>query len=271
MNSDGSLSVEEIKKINIEMLSKIDKFCADNSITYFIYYGTLIGAIRHNGFIPWDDDIDILMPRESYNRFIRMFKDDSCYVGHCMVSPNYPCSYAKVIDKSTISMVNYADYNYDMGISIDIFPLDKAPDNNDEFNKTIKRILNLRKRRKIVAFSFKSDLPVYKKIIIKILQITVYRNDTVNSIARTIEEESLRYNKSHTNYVCSFHTPYGAKEKNDLDKFKDLTRHDFESIKVNIPTQYDYLLRKIYGDYLTPPPKSERISRHGNNVYYIEK
>ena len=146
------LSLEEIKQVELEILHYIDKVCKENGITYYLDCGTLLGAVRHQGFIPWDDDIDILVPRKDYEKLFGILKDDNCYK---MIwyknSPNYPLPYAKVCDCSTITEEREdqkVKTNY--GVFVDIFPLDNYPD-----SKIVREmyILRLKMNRLLWAYA----------------------------------------------------------------------------------------------------------------------
>ena len=119
------ISADELKEIQLNLLNNIDHFCKSNGIQYFLAYGTLIGAIRHDGFIPWDDDIDIAMPRPDYDRFIKKFNAYSkdYQVEDYSITDNYPTPFAKVIDTRTeMRMTLYNQRS--SGVYIDVFPID---------------------------------------------------------------------------------------------------------------------------------------------------
>ena len=124
------ISLNELRKIQIDILDKVHNFCIQNNITYFLSSGTLLGAIRHGGYIPWDDDIDLYMPRESYERFINIYKDDSHDTRVITLYNNkeYYYPFAKVEDTNSIVIENVPE-KFNIGINIDIFPIDGVPNN----------------------------------------------------------------------------------------------------------------------------------------------
>lgn len=131
------IKVEELKQIQLDILKFVDKFCKENNLKYFLAYGTLLGAVRHKGYIPWDDDIDIIMFREDYEKFVTTFKDVNYKVFATEVNSKYPYPFAKVGDTRTYYMEEIKDV-IDTGVNIDVFPLDYLPENR------IKDICNKR-------------------------------------------------------------------------------------------------------------------------------
>ena len=136
----SEISLEEMKQIEVDILLNIDSFCKENGIKYGIGYGTLIGAVRHHGFIPWDDDIDIWMPRPDYDKFINYYQDPT-YQLQCMEKGGYYRTYAKVFDTRTI-ITN--TNNKDMGIFVDIIPIDGLPSNEDTARKYLSKMVKIR-------------------------------------------------------------------------------------------------------------------------------
>ena len=115
---------EEFKKTQFDILISVDRFCKAHGIRYFLAYGTLIGALRHGGYIPWDDDIDISMPRPDYERFIKLYnkeKDKGYYVVSPSLDPSYPNAFAKICDPDTC-IIEFSSLKYDIGVNIDLFP-----------------------------------------------------------------------------------------------------------------------------------------------------
>lgn len=119
-----TIDIKELKKIQLGLLNALDDYCVQNDLTYYLAYGTLIGAIRHKGYIPWDDDIDVMMPREDYNKFIANFNNDKHAsnvkaISH-EIDTDYYLSFAKLINKSTV-MQEEVNSDYQIGVYIDVF------------------------------------------------------------------------------------------------------------------------------------------------------
>ena len=139
------LNMNEIKRIELDVLLNVADFCEKNGLTYFLAYGTLIGSIRHKGFIPWDDDIDIMMPREDYNRFMQIFNDEMKETPYFAVNPcsnQSSQSFVKVGNKNTIKLEPEYSYKGAM-IDIDVFPIDGMPANEAEYDGWYKKMYQI--------------------------------------------------------------------------------------------------------------------------------
>ena len=135
---EENLKLEEMKKVEIEILKKIDEVCSENNIVYSLAGGSAIGAVRHKGFIPWDDDIDIMMLREDYDKLQNVMNDKD-YKGIKLLSinndENFPYPYMKAVSLNTTGKEIGIDKIKDYGVFIDIFPVDKVPTDGKKFNK----------------------------------------------------------------------------------------------------------------------------------------
>ena len=120
------IDIEELKKIQLDILIAVDDFCSKNNIKYFLSFGTLLGTIRHRGYIPWDDDIDIIMLRDDYNRFLETFNHSYYKVNSIQNNPTYFLAFAKVTDERTV-MQEEIVYPTEYGVYIDVFVVDGVP------------------------------------------------------------------------------------------------------------------------------------------------
>ena len=140
------IGIEELKSLQVDILKKIHSFCEEKNLRYFIAYGSLIGAIRHKGYIPWDDDIDIVMPRKDYDLFINSFNGnvDNLHVLCPENTPSYYTPYANVCDKRTIlDEFHLTHFGIDVGVKIDVFPLDNVPEDSCQYKHLIDKMRRL--------------------------------------------------------------------------------------------------------------------------------
>lgn len=264
------LSNDEIKKILLSLMTKIDKLCRENDLQYQLFAGTLIGAVRHKGFIPWDDDIDIVMPRKDYNKLAEIVNKSNLGIKYISyeTNKNYPYAFAKVYDTSTIIKVNDYREISDLGLYIDIFPLDnQCPD-----LKTAKK--DCIKLQWLNAFIFESDLLRYrrtsKKIYHEIPKIFIYPIAKLTGTElwlRKMDRLAQKY-KNTSSPFCGvnvdphFHTVFRK------TYFSKSIECDFEGHKFYIPIGYDKILKINYGDYMKLPPPKQRVSEHNLIAYY---
>ena len=262
------LTDKELKKlqsIELEILVEFDKICKKHNLKYVLVGGTLIGAIRHNGFIPWDDDIDVSMLREDYNKFVEIQKKelnhDKYYLQSMETNDKFGLPFAKLRRKNSIycESTNPIDKN-EQGIWIDIFPIDKVSNNKI---LAICDFIKVFYYRNIIAFKldFKFASKGIKKLILDIIKFNskFYNIDKVKKKYYKILE---KHNRKNSNRVINHGGVYLLKEITDKKMFTDTIRHEFEKHKFTIPKDYDEYLTQIYGDYMQLPPKEKRVSHH---------
>ena len=250
------IDIEKYKKIIFNILCDIDSICRNNGIKYTLYAGTLIGAIRHNGFIPWDDDIDIIMDRENYDKFLSVKNELSDkYNFVCPMDDNklmFPRA-MKVFDKT--SCIKEIDVPYFEGPFVDIFFTMGLK------YKSIKR--NLMYTRKYRYFCRMYEI---KRGRIQVDKASRFMNKIAFINSKFYSEDKLKkiilkYQNYNNNLdVCT--TSFGGNYVLKKNYFKDLIEHDFESKKFFISKDYDEFLKKLYGDYMTLPPEENRVCKH---------
>lgn len=262
------IELDELKKLQINILDVVHCFCQKHNINYWLDAGTLLGAIRHNGYIPWDDDIDIGMLRPDYERFGKIFNtENNRYKFLCVENSAEFCyAYGKVLDTETV--LYEPDKNgKKLAVNIDIFVYDNAPDDDVVVDKMYKKSKFYRGCN--VARSQNSDnIPgIKRKLAFSFLNIAL-RPFPKNYFARKMSNNSQKYKNSDTKRVGNF-TSYSVFtcEKSVFDSFSD---HIFEGKMYKIPIGYDKWLKAFYGDYMELPPIEKRISTHSFEAYMLK-
>lgn len=273
------LSVNDIKKKSLEIVIDVDSFCRNNNIRYSLAYGSLLGAVRHKGYIPWDDDVDLMMPRDDYERFCREYKSD--HFSLACSSNNSKCfiSYARVYDSKdtfSTSLWPWLKPEKGVGVWIDIFPIDAVSDNYDEYCKEYKIIQHYYRMQGIArgalanldrVYSLRSNLKVLAKRVLFLGGLI-----SPNSFTVKMSLEAFKKDYSETIHCaqlmcsqCPADEYYYLKEW--FDDFIDI---EFEGKLFRSIRQYDAFLTVAYGDYMTLPPVEKRTRHHGTVKYYFK-
>ena len=268
------LNLKQIQNEELNMLKIILEFLKKYDIKYFICGGTAIGAIRHKGFIPWDDDIDIMIPRPDFEKFQKIVKengkklnDDLEVISYDLGNMSFP--FCKIGNKNLLLdevCVQEENQNY---LWIDVFPIDGLPENQKEIERFYKKVLKMRKCL-IISCSNKKHLIHYCKIKIYIIPKLIMRfflKNKKDKIAKRYSEFIKKYNYENSRYVGVVAWGYGSQEKLHKEKINDFTC-DFEGLKVNLLECYDEYLTNLYGDYMLIPPIEKRFD-HRLIVYKI--
>lgn len=266
------LTTEQYKLIELNLLKKFDGFCKEHKIEYCLAYGTLLGAIRHNGFIPWDDDIDIMMTRHEYDKFLSLRNDPKLTFG--VISPeidgNYYAPYCNIYDKDTLLIEEgNCHRGFNLGVKIDIFPFDKVPENNSNYNK-LRRYSNW--INKLMAWkrwplsAYRSPVSFIRASMVKAVLLLVPYAFLQRMIAYNAKKRYLR-DSGYCDNLC--YNPYNQ-SKFPFKCFNTITHHQFEDCIFPIPTDYDLVLKSIYGDYMKLPPVEKRVTHHTFKVYKIK-
>ncbi len=265
--------MKEIKAIEIELLKEFDSFCKQHNLRYCLTQGTLLGAVRHKGFIPWDDDVDISMFRPDYDKLIKLADEmpESCRFFSRENLPYHSRLYGRICNMDYVSVDAYYSEKTCGYFGIDLFPIEAVPSSEEEYNKLAKKIKIL---RQMFIFSnsalFKGDgflrafiikpLPI---IICKILgakRIYKWYMDAVSKISFD-EADSL-------SLICAVYT---YKEKFPKSDYLDLEEIEFEGLKLPAVKNYDAYLKQLYGDYMKLPPEEKRVAHHTFKIYKLIK
>lgn len=262
-----SVSEQEKKKLQLveaKILDEVDRICKKHDLKYGLAYGTLIGAIRHNGYIPWDDDLDICMPRADFERFREICKtelDSRFFYQTQSTDSEYYHLFDKIRMNNTIFRETFlSDKNIHHGVYIDIFPIDNIPDDINERRKQFKKFHFYRTGLMVKYLNLQARTGK-KKIFAAILR-AIYLPFSVQYLYNKAIEISKQYSNQNTNEVMSFYSPYKERDIFEREVWSRFEYHEFENSKYLIPSEYDLILSKIYGRYMELPPKEQQITRH---------
>ena len=265
---NGELTPEQFRKmqlIELDMLKEFDRVCNENNINYVVIGGTMLGAIRHKGFIPWDDDADICMLREDYEKF-KLVKDklnhDICFFQDHTTDPEYRWAYGKLRRTGTKYVrLGQEHLKCETGIFIDVFPLDDLPKSlpgqmiQDFYCFCCRKILWAEVGKKACGgikklwFSLLSKIPTHYVFSL----LNVYIKKSSNKRDRLVR--TLCYTS-----IGKLYYKHPLKERYGMPKkwFTERARYDFENIQVWGHKDYDTVLTFWFGDYMTPPPEGKR-------------
>ena len=258
------LTLIEIKAKLGEILKYFFHFCQAHNIRFYLSNGTLLGAVKYGGFIPWDDDIDVFVPRDDYDRFIEVFQDSHIYKLFSRErEPMYKYPFAKLCDMSTLKVETNIDNGVQLGVGIDIFPLDSCS-GHILLPKIQKKIRGYQMGCVLSKFISSKGKPFYKRFIILCCRVIGY-DFFHNGLVKTIKNET----SLGTAYSgCLMWPIYGEREIMPADVFSDITEVEFEGDKYPAPVGYDKYLRSLYGDYEKDPPLEKQTTHHSYVAYY---
>ncbi len=258
------LSSNEIKEIELNILVEFDKLCKKNNLYYTLCGGTLLGAVRHKGFIPWDDDIDVLMPREDYERLLNDFNVDKTDLPKYMELANWKKGnmsfpFMKLVDKRTKIDSQYLDDNKSNKLWIDIFPIDGNPEDEKKLNYLYRKSLFLRRILLIKMATVGEGKTKAKKIFKPFLKL-LFLPISNKYLCKKIDENARKYSFNDTAFIGGVLWGYGTCEKINKEKYMSPKKMEFEGKMFNIPSNYDEYLSNLYGEYMKLPPEEKRIT-----------
>ena len=269
------LSHEEHQAIIYELLYAIDDFCNRNNIKYFLGYGTMLGAVRHHGIIPWDDDADIMMERGEYEKFQELIIKNppegfEAYSIYNTADYYYP--FIKFGKKGTLLIEPFGYVpSKGIGINIDIFPIDGCPGNDRKqaciyARNYFPRYFNLLNKR------FKNKKSSRRERLLYYCNISYHIPFIQKRFFKSLYKEASQYSCKETDYYsCISWSFSGDKNVHACRLIDTIIKVPFGNRLLPIPSGFDDILREEYGDYMTPPPEDKRLSTHQHgDVYRIE-
>lgn len=257
-------NIKKVQNISLKLLQEFIEVCNKMNLRYFVVGGTLLGAVRHKGFIPWDDDIDIGMPRKDYEIFVesaQKYLSPNVFLQSRLSEKKSPFLFSKLRDSNTTFIENgikHCEINH--GVYVDIFPIDGL--NKDKLFKYKKAIF---KRKISLLYKSKSKKIGIIKKVFKLIPFSF------NFCFKNINQLYSKYDFDTSNIVVNYCGAWGDREIMKKEWIEPLIDLDFEGIKVKAPNNYQEYLTHMYGNYMELPPIEKRVSHHGICTIDLEK
>jgi lipopolysaccharide cholinephosphotransferase len=260
------LTLEEIKKVELGILDDFARICDENGLRYYLAYGTLIGAMRHKGFIPWDDDVDVMMPLPDYLKFLELFKDQSGNERFVLVDRTTDKScrnpFAKYMDNNTVAYIS--GIRNSVRVWIDIFPMTGLDNDEDKRKELLKKV---KKKNRLCQYGdakivFETSWVRMAAKAILFFPLRVLKGKICDSIIK----EAFAYDYNDYDYVDHVVSSQNLR-MNRKEWFDYGRKAEFEGKMYSIPKEAEKVLELNYGDYMKLPPVEERVSNHGLTAY----
>jgi len=258
------LSSVEYKEVLLSILTRIDSICRENGLKYMLAYGTLLGAVRHKGFIPWDDDVDIVMFPDDYiklREIINSGKFDLVFIDP-ISCPSTIFPFGKICDTNTTIKEGEFQHVEGYGAFIDVFPLTYISDDPVEQKRISRKYHNIERIIQHSSMTNYGKTDSFKKNISKIIAFYFSKLFNTQKLCRKVYDFFFSMNNTVTNHVCVL---WGAVYNSDL--FNEIIDMEFEGLSFSVPAKYNEVLTVNFGDYMKLPPEEERVNRHQIECY----
>lgn len=265
-----AIELEELKKLQLDIMQSIHDFCTKNNIRYSISGGTLLGAVRHKGYIPWDDDIDCMMPRPDYEKFVNTFNESnntdfklfSSYNDRFFFQP-----FTKVINTKTRLIEYEGRPQPNLGVYVDIFPIDGLPNDEKEREK-YWNIVAKKKNFSTVIYSKSNKNEHGIKKIVRLFLFYFFRPFSANWYSKKLHKLGMKNSFEDSQFVANSIFGYHKKEQMPKSIFDSFILLDFEDRKFSAVKDYNTYLSNLFGNYMQLPPKENQVSKHDFKVYW---
>jgi len=255
------IALNELKSIQLDLLRELHGYCEKHGLVYYLAYGTLIGALRHNGYIPWDDDIDVMMPRADYDRLIKAFNQGSgpIKVISYETDSDYYLPFAKLVHTDTV-MQEQVNNDKQIGVYIDIFPLDNLSDDHEDAVRRMDRAGRFNYMVSLKNIKKSSSRKFYKNAIL-VVGSFILRAVSLRTLFEKMKSVTVSKETAYIGVVTGI-SKGGPSRVFKKEWFSSRTLHDFEQEQFYVPCGGDAFLRNLYGDYMKLPPKEQQKSHH---------
>lgn len=264
------IEIKELKRVQLDIVQALHDFCLEHKIKYSLACGSLLGAIRHNGYIPWDDDIDVYLERDDFNRLIDLFP--ASYKGvYGLISlktdKKWHIPYGKMYDNRTLMFENDIDW-IPIGVNIDVYPVDRVPVDEktwQKYNKVrrfIRDFIQYKSIRPSKRYSFLKNVIAFFVMIVFLFITKRFHAKIVNWYAQWFHHSGTA--------TRLFENIQGIIQKAPFDKedFSETILHKFEDRELCVMKGYDHCLRCGFGEYMQLPPIEKRVSHHSFKAYW---
>ncbi len=252
------LSWEDKNRIRLAMLDEVDAFCRSHGIRYSLACGTMLGAVRHGGFIPWDDDMDIMMPRPDLERFKREFVSENIQFMDLDVSEYYSFAFPRLVDRHSYSKPGKVLVG--PGLEIDVYPVIGIPAEKEAVDAYFKEAQKLLKRR-LAIMKWRSRL---------IRRFPVKTIPFFRTVQKKYRDLVFRYPYGANRYHLVVSGALDWAHTYDYDLFAEMTDLEFEEHRYMAIARYKDYLAQRYGDYMQLPPEDQRVPYHGGSYFKID-
>ena len=266
--------MNDLQKKEFEILKTFIEICEKLNLTYYLVCGSALGAIKYQGFIPWDDDIDVALPRKDYEIFLSEAQNllpEYLFLQNYRTEKNYPLLITKLRDsRTTLIETDFAHLDIHHGISIDIFPLDGYPQGKIAAAKFEKRKKYFQRRQFVGVAARRGSWWNLRSTAIWVLyRLFGYCKD-VSRVMQKYDEFLASFPIEGSQFICNHANWQGRLEYAPAEQYGDGAIATFENLSVRVPAQYDAYLQQKYGDYTQDPPKNKQISHHSYTVVDVE-
>ncbi|WP_238652135.1 LicD family protein [Paenibacillus piscarius] len=258
------LSIQEIRDIQINILNVFAEYCEKSKLNYFLCGGTLIGAVRHKGYIPWDDDIDVAMLRGDYEKLIESFNGfNSLYkLYNSNEMGKFPFPFSKISYEASLLKENTDEKNtYNIGINIDVFPIDTIPEDGKLQKKILGKISFQRKILNAKLIKHNRNRSIIKSSILSVGKL-VFSFKSIPNVVKKINDLAISNYSFNSNKLGIIVWGYGESEIVSNEVFESIVKKEFEGNYYNVPAGYHKWLSSIYGDYMKFPPLEKQVTHH---------
>lgn len=263
------IEISELRTLQLALLDRVMDFCSKNGLRCWLGGGSLLGAVRHHGYIPWDDDIDLIMPRKDYQFFLKNYpQTEENRIFSLETSRECYYTFAKVYNDKTLMVENFKTA-FSVGVAIDVFPFDNLPDDPKRRSRYIRNLLILKRLQWVKLLKVSSKKDVISKILLSFEKLLTLPF-SLRSLVRMIDKYSQKYSDENDSEFWGPLSALNKRYREIMERrwFDETVLLDFETEKYPCPKHWHEILTHVYGNYMVPPPRGEQIQPHASKAYW---